>query len=716
LTIKAIAVKTGLTDSAIAAATYTLSTSGSSLHVSHFVGSIGGRGSDDGTGSNANFNNPQDITSDGTNLYVADTGNNIIRKIIIATGEVSTFAGSPGQTGSIDAIGSDARFSRPSYITTDGTNLYVVDLVGESSAIIRKIVIATAEVTTLAGSVISEGASLSCNSGVINGISNIAQIFTNNFLALGWGDGIGVNARFFNPKGITTDGTNLYITDSDIHTIRKIEITTATVTTLAGTNGESGSNDGTGVNAKFSYPSGITTDGTNLYVSDTNNLNIRKIVISTGVVTTLAGTAGEIGSLNGTGSNARFYLPNGITTDGTNLYVTDTANRTIRKIEIATATVTTLAGTVEQRGSNDGTGTNAKFWTPYGITTDNDNLYVTDIGNHTVRKIVISTGVVNTLAGEAEESGSLNGTGANARFNYPNGITSDGTNLYVTDSANNTIRKIEIATATVTTLAGTAGASGSNDATGVNARFYYPNGITTDGTNLFVADTGNSTIRKIVISSGEVTTLAGSAGDSGFLDEAGTNAKFNYPYGVTTDGTNLYVADTNNQVVRKIVIANGNVTTLAGSAGENSSIDGTGTNAKFNYPYGITSNGNYLYVTENHTIRKIEISTGMVTTLAGSADFYGWEDGIASNARFARPFGITTDGTNLYVVDNGSNTIRKIVIETTQVTTFSGIVEHKGHKDGTLDLATFSCPNGIIYVAGKLFISEECNNDIRKIE
>ncbi|SVC56897.1 uncharacterized protein METZ01_LOCUS309751, partial [marine metagenome] len=189
----------------------------------------------------------------------------------------------------------------------------------------------------------------------------------------------------------------------------QLSLSTA-VTTLAGT-GDNGSANGTGTSASFYNPFGITTDGTNLYVGDTNNHLIRQIVISTGVVTTVAGT-GDNGSSNGTGTAASFYEPQGITTDGTNLYVAGNKTNLIRKIVISTGAVTTLAGTGSS-GSANGTGTSASFNYPGGITTDGTNLYVADYGNSAIRQIVISTGVVTTLAGTGD-NGSSNGTGTAA--------------------------------------------------------------------------------------------------------------------------------------------------------------------------------------------------------------------------------------------------------------------------------------------------------------
>ena len=319
-----------------------------------------------------------------------------------------------------------------------------------------------------------------------------------------------------------------------------------TVTTLAGSTAY-GSVNGTGSAARFDYPMGITTDGTNLYVADEYNNEIRKVVIATGAVTTLAGST-LTGSADGTGSAARFDNPMGITTDGTNLYVADTYNNEIRKVVIATGVVTTLAGSTTY-GSVNGTGSAASFHYPCGITTDGTNIYVADAYNNEIRKVVIATGVVTTLAGSTL-SGSADGTGSVASFNYPMGITVDGTNLYVSDTDNNEIRQVVIATGVVTTLAGST-LSGSTNGTGSAARFDYPMGIATDGINLYVADEYNNEIRQVVIATGAVTTLAGST-TYGSVNGTGSAASFHYPCGITTDGTNLYVADEYNNEIRMI--------------------------------------------------------------------------------------------------------------------------------------------------------------------
>jgi hypothetical protein len=398
------------------------------------------------------------------------------------------------------------------------------------------------------------------------------------------------------PAGITTDGANLFVVENGNSTIRKIVISSGVVTTIAGSGGVTGSVDGTGAIAQFNWPNSITTDGTNLFVSDSNNNTIRKIVISSGAVTTIAGVSG---STDGTGAAATFSAPRAITSDGANLYVIDT--NMIRKIVISTGAVTTIAGSAAS-GYADGTGTAARFDTLLGITTDGANLYVTDDLNRTIRKIVISTGQVTTMAGTVGVKGLADGIGVAASFNIPCGITTDGANLYVTDynltDQVYSIRKIVISTGAVTTIAGTYGVTGGTAAAG----FSNPVAITTDGTNLFVADGNNDIIRKIVISTGVATTIAGTSGVAGSADGTGAAASFNGPSGITTDGTNLFVADVYNDTIRKIVISTGVVTTIAGTAGVAGSTDGTGASASFNIPADITTDGTSLYVADLHSL------------------------------------------------------------------------------------------------------------------
>src|SRR5438128_2634969 len=542
-----------------------------------------------------------------------------------------------------------------------------------------------------------------------------APYYFNTFAGNVYGvNGIGSQAIFNYPYATAVDGAgNVYVADTYNYTVRKIT-PAGVVTTLAGLAGEAGSTDGTGSYARFSYLCGIAVDGAgNVYVTDLSN-TIRKITPA-GVVTTLAGTPGVHGSADGTGSAAQFWQPWGIAVDSAgNVYVADQVNSTIRKIT-PTGVVTTIAGAAGVYGSADGSGSAARFNSPAGIALDSaGNLYVADTLNSTIRKIT-SAGVVTTLAGTAGVIGSADGTGSGARVNYPYAVTLAGTTLYVADTYNHTIRKIT-SNGVVTTLAGAAGVFGSADGTGSGAQFHLPFGVAADKAgNLYVADYSNSTIRKIT-SAGVVTTLAGTAGVIGSADGTGSAAQFFYPFAVAVDGAgNVYVADTNNYTVRKITPA-GVVTTLAGLAGNHDYADGIGSNAGFGNLFGIAADsvGN-VYVADNtySTIRKIT-PAGMVTTLAGAPGISGNADGTGSAARFSSPRGIAIDSAkNLYVSDQNNQTIRKIT-PAGVATTLGGVAGSYGIADGTGRSARFFNPAGIaVASSGTLYVADSYNHEIR---
>ncbi len=323
------------------------------------------------------------------------------------------------------------------------------------------------------------------------------------------------------------------------------------------------------------------------------------------------------------------------------------------------STVAGLAGTA---GSTDATGSAARFSGPNDVVVDSaGNLYVGENSNHLIRKIT-PAGVVTTLAGSAGLAGTADGTGADARFKQPLGLALDGSgNILVADYENHAIRRVTPA-GVVTTLAGLAGSSGTDNATGTAARFNFPVGLVVDFTgNIFVADSANHVIRKIAVG-GVVTTFAGTMGSPGSNDGTGTAAKFQNPYRLALDATgHLYVSDTFNHTIRKISPA-GVVTTLAGSPGVAGVVDGAGSAAKFNKPYGLAVDaaGNIFtadYV--GHTVRKIT-PTGVVSTLGGLADTMGTANGTGTVARFNAPTGVALDTAgNLFVADFANQTIRR---------------------------------------------------------
>lgn len=637
--------------------------------LAHFAGNLGGPGPNDGVGQAARFNGPVAIASDSAgNLYVADGGNHTIRKIT-PTGFVSTFAGKAGVVGNADGTGPAASFRFPMGVATDGAgNVYVAD---SGNNTIRKITTA----------------------GVVSTFAGTAGEF-------GSTDGTGPAARFSLPYGIAIDSTgNLFVTDIGNDTIRMIT-PAGVVSTFAGTANAPGSTNGIGGAASISGASAVAIDSAdNLYVFAGQ---VRKITPA-GIVSTLAGGPFP-GSADGTGDAASFRYPQGIATDSAgNVYVADTDNSAIRKIT-PEGVVTTFAGAAENTGSADGVGGEASFAFPVGIATDGaGNAYVADTRNNTIRKIS-PEGLVGTLAGAAEAFGSTDGVGRTATFGPAIGISPDRTgNLYVTDQFNNTIRRIA-PSGMVSTFAGTGPAQGSSDGTGSAASFNSPKGITTDTYgNVYVADSGNGTIRKIS-PSGDVTTFAGTAGQFGTADGAGSAARFMFVSGIAMDDAgNVFVADSN--AIRKITAA-GVVSTLAGSAGAMSgNSDGIGPAASFWLPQGVATDasGNvYVADTGNHTVRKVTPS-GRVTTLAGTAGEIGSVDGTGPAARFNSPSGIATDPAgNVYVADTGNHTIRKISPEGA-VSTLVGVAGVQGFLAGPLP-AALKTPVAVAINDGSLYI------------
>lgn len=657
---------------------------GTAKSVSTLAGAPGGGGFFDGDPADpVRFDSPSGVAVIGTDRYVADRDNHVIRKID-AAGSVTTLAGTFGAAGSVDGTGPAARFRSPSGIAAAGTLLYVCDTGNHT---IRKIVSTSGVVTTMAGLAGTPGAT----------------------------DGTGSAARFSSPRGITTDGgSTLYVADTGNHILRKVTAS-GDVATIAGDKGISGSDDGTGSAARFSAPEGITLlQASLLYVSDTGNHTLRKVVLtaSFGIVTTLAGSAGIPGSADGIGSLARFSSPAGMANDGNLLLLCDAGNHTLRTVSQA-GEVVTLAGTAGSSGFADGTGGTARFFDPAGIGTDGVSRFaVADRGNHLLRQVTLA-GVVSTLAGNAPRTGTEDGTGSAARFSGPSGVALLGEDLYVADGANHTIRKI-VPDGTVTTLAGFAGTAGSTDGTGSASRFRSQGGIAVLVGDLYVADTENHTIRKVT-AAGDVSTLAGTPGSTGSTDGTGASALFNNPRGIAVMGSDLYVADTGNHTVRKVTLS-GIVTTLAGLAGTPGSEDGTGTAARFDSPRGIVSTGTSLFVadTGNHAVRKIATPSGVVSTFAGSAGSAGYADNPGDAARFSSPDGIAAVGSVLYVADRGNHAVRRIG-SSRKVTTFAGNPEAATTRDSDASGALLNSPAGIAGTADTITFTDVRENVVRQI-
>ncbi|MEI7773194.1 MAG: autotransporter-associated beta strand repeat-containing protein, partial [Verrucomicrobiota bacterium] len=371
-------------------------------------------------------------------------------------------------------------------------------------------------------------------------------------------------------------------------------------------------------------------------------------------------------------------------------------------------TWSTLAGRNGEWGYSDGTGSGARFNWPSGVALDGaGNVYVADSSNHVIRKIT-NSGEVSTFAGMRVSDawgepvgGYSDGIASAARFSWPSGVAVDGLgNLYVADRGNHVIRKIS-SNGEVSTFAGASGQMGYADGIGSAARFNSPGSVALDGAgNLYVADVYNRVIRKIT-SNGEVSTFAGTPGQDGYADGTGSNARFAEPKGVAVDGFgNVYVADTNNCVIRKIT-SSGGVSTLAGARGLSGYADGTGGNARFSWPSGVAVDGaGNVYVTDmyNQVIRKVT-SSGEVSTLAGSVYQAGYADGGGINARFNSPDGVAVDGSgNLYVADSANQLIRKgVPARPTPLTSASSLGAPTDPANATIDLGSLSSSAALVY-------------------
>ena len=578
-------------------------------------------------------------------------------------------AGQPGGNGWVDGAGAAAHFSDPWTFAGDGAGtLYLAD-----GSIIRAVDEATATVTTIAGTAGNVGAS----------------------------DGVGPAASFYQPGGMVLIGGTLYLCDTENHTIRTLDVATATVATYAGAAGQPGTADGDVKSARFREPEGLVSDGAgNLYVADVDNNTIRKIELATGQVTTIAGTVGVAGNLDGVGTAAQLNKPKAMSFDGAgHIFIVDTLNSSIRVLTLADASLVTRASFAVP---------------PIGIAADGADAIVTTGDNRVVR--VDPAGVVSTLAGGLNQSGFVDGAGSDARFFRAAGLWVESSRILVADDGNYAVRAISRdATPMVTTWLG-ANSAGSRDGVAGDAHFFAPGGIVVAGATAYIADTNNHAIRAIDLGSGAVTTLAGAAGQASYADGGGADARFNTPIGLALgDGAKvLYVADSGNRSIRAIDLASAAVTTLPTNGAPGSGF------ARFNVPTGLARDGTHLYVSDasDQVIVAVDLGTNLVTAVAGMARVAGSNDGVGAKARFNAPQGLATDGRGaLYVADTLNNAVRKIDLATATVTTAAGVLGAAGSNDGPVAMSHFSQPGALAADGvGDLFVADTLNDVVRRVD
>jgi len=579
-------------------------------------------------------------------------------------------AGASGGSGSADGAFANARLTGPVGITTDGAG--TIYLTEPQSNRIRR-----------------------ATGGTV-GKFPVSQTGAPGFVD-------GLNALFYQPSAIAASSAGIaYVADTYNHAIRQIDAAGNT-TTLAGSP-ERGYADGSGAAAKFLFPQGIVRDANGtLFVLDTGNAVIRRVTPA-GFVTTFAGNPNVRATIDGQGTGASFFLPTAIAIDATgNMYVAD--NGTIRFVT-SFGQVTTLAGAPGQLQVVDGPSATARFGDIAGIAVANDaTVFVTENVHNVIRQRAPS-GLVTTVAGTLDATGSADGTGAAARFNHPAGITVDaGTgNLFIADTENHTIRMLT-RTGSVFTLIGAAPPRGATDGAGAAARFGVVADLALDAAgNVLVADSGNGAIRSLD-AAGTVRTIAGVLGSPGTQDGPAGTGRILDPVAVAADAAgNIYFVDRRfllcipqpqtcegyASAIRRVDSA-GTLTTIAGSIIQGGDADGTGTAARFRQASDIAIDaGGNLYVsdTASGTIRKVT-PAGVVTTIAGTAGSRAYVDGIGSAARFLGPRGLVIDRDGNLLVADGGSMIRKVT-PAGVVTTVAGTATAGDITDGNGTAARFA--------------------------
>ena len=501
--------------------------------------------------------------------------------------------------------------------------------------------------------------------------------------------------------------------------IKRLSADQSSITFLTGAN-SLGAVDGGPTVASFNTPKGLTIDAAgNLYVADTDNYTIRRVTPD-GTVSTIAGLVNVGGADNGTGSAARFYIPNSLAMgpDG-NLYVADSGNNKIRRVTPA-GVVTDVAGTTVA-GLTNGAASIAQFSAPFGVAVaSSGDVFVADTGNSVIRRIS-TTGIVTTFAGSGSNATAnpRNGIGTGADIPRPNGLALGGNTLYVYDSAG-LIRAIDLTTAAVTTFAGTPNPAGPTYVDGLPGHATLDNtqqnGITPTGDGGLMI--GDRRALRIADATGRVRSIATNTFNySGGTSDATTGVLAQLPFLLPVNRNNalfvdptggVVVADNSAQSIRRIDPM-GNVTLLAGLPGSPAGVvDGVRNEAVFaNVGDSITvAPDGTIYTSDNYGVRRIA-TDGTTTLLAGSSTDFGYIDGPASVARFNnnRGMAVASNGAVL-VSDAGSQTIRRVDAVTGTTTTYAGAF-NRPRQDGTLATAGFPAPGQLVTAPdGSLWIAD----------
>ena len=673
------------------------------------IDTIAGGGPNNLPALSANLDGPQGVVVDSAgNLFIAASNSNRIFKVD-TSGRLTVVAGNGtfGFSGD-DGPATDASLRDPFGVALDGSgNLFIADL---NNRRIRRVDAATGIITTVAGNGSfgfsgdngpATDASLNFPTGVaLDGSGNlfiadlnnqrirqvdaatgiITTVAGNGLCCFSGDNGPASDASLSNPNGVAVDGSgNLFIADQLNNRIRRVDAATGIITTVAG-NGDFGfsGDDGPATDAMLASPNGAALDGSgNLFIADLNNQRIRRVDAATGIITTVAGdgTSGFSGD-NRRASDSSLNLPTGVAVDGSgNLFIADLNNQRIRRVDAARGRITTVAGNGTSGFSGDnGPASNASLSNPTGVAVDgNGNLFIADLNDRRIRRVDAATGIITTVAGNGDFGFSGDdGPASDARLSNPTGVAVDGNgNLFIADQLNRRIRRVDAARGRITTVAGNGsfGFSGDNGPAS-DASLNFPNGVALDGSgNLFIADLNNQRIRRVDAATGIITTVAGN-GTSGFSGDNGpaSDAMLASPVGVALDGSgNLFIADQFNRRIRRVDAATGIITTVAGNGTSGFSGDnGPASDASLSNPTGVALDGSgNLFIADklNNRIRRVDAATGIITAVAGNGTSgFSGDNGLATDAMLASPAGVALDGSgNLFIADQLNRRIRRVL-------------------------------------------------------
>lgn len=559
-------------------------------------------------------------------------------------------------------------------------------------------------------------------------------------------NGPALSAGLFAPNAIARDSAgNIYIASVKDNTVRKVDAATQVITTIAGTGVSGYSGDGGLATAAqlnfYNGLPGVTADKNgNVYISDYFNNRVRKIDAATKIITTIAGTgAGGYSGDGGAATLAKINGPAGIVTDASgNIYFADNNNSVIRRVDASTKVITTYAGSLAGSGGYSGDGgpaASAGLNYPECIALDkNGNLYISDEYNYVIRKVTAGTQVITTVAGNGTLGyGGDGGSATAAKLYFPTGVTVDYSgNIYIADKSNQRIRKVAAGTNIITTVAGTgvAGYSGDGGAA-ASAQINAPGTLQADAAgNVYICDANNNRVRKITVSTNNISTIVGDGTTGGFAGVPTALQAQLRPVAVTGDASgNFYIADGYYYDVRAINVASSSYI-YAGNPhpdpkyaskgyGGNGGLASSGL---YNAPFGVAIDAsNNLYIADvfNNVIRKIAYSTKVVTTFAGTATAgYSGDGGAASAAKLNNPYGVAVDALgNVYIADALNNAIRKVAASTQVITTVAGTGAAGNTGDGAAAaVATLNNPQGVaVDGSGNIFILDRGNKKIRMV-